>query len=96
MIDATNAGDHEGVVATFVPDATLVDFGQAFTGSDDLARWDAGENTGIDNSITVTHVSTDGGVIHVRVVLRGRGYNGPGTLSFSVDADRITRLDIAL
>lgn len=94
MIDATNAGDHEEVVAGFATDATLVDFGRAFTGRAEIARWDAAENTGTANTITVTDVTAEGDVIHVRVAVKGHGYNGPGTLSFTADADHITRLDI--
>jgi len=94
MIEATNRGDHAGVVAAFGPVAILDDFGRTFTGREEIARWDAQENTGTNNRLAVTAVSRSGPEIRVAIDVTGNGYNGSGVLTFVTDDRAIQRLTI--
>jgi ketosteroid isomerase-like protein len=96
-LDATNRGDAAAFVIAFTEDATLVDNGRAFSGMDAIARWDAGENTGVQARFAVTSVIRAGRTVTVGVEVSGQGYNGPSTFTFVLDAagDSITGLVIA-
>ena len=95
MIDATNRGDSDALVAAFAETAVLVDFGRAFTGRAEIAGWNDKENIGTQNHINITDVQRSGNTTNVRIRVTGNGYNGPGTLAFSTDEDGlITRLNI--
>jgi ketosteroid isomerase-like protein len=80
MIEATNSGDTEALVAAFAPDALLVDWGREFAGHDAIRGWNVGENVG--HHLEVTGVSRTGDTTEVRVDVSGTGFNGAGTLTF--------------
>lgn len=95
MIEATNRGDHDGVVASFARDAVLIDFGRIFRGRAEIALWDAQENTGTNNHLTVTAVTRPGPNTRVAIEVTGNGYNGSGVLAFLADDDGIRQLTIS-
>jgi len=94
MIEATNRGDHTGLVDSFAPDAVLTDFGRTFTGREEIARWDAQENIGTNNRLTVTGVTRLGSEVRVAIDVTGNGYNGSGVLAFVTGDETIERLTI--
>lgn len=94
MIEATNRGDHAGLVALFGADAVVNDFGRTFTGPEEIARWDAQENTGTNNRLTVTGVTRSDPRVRVAIAVTGNGYNGSGMLAFVADGEAIHRLTI--
>ena len=95
MIDATNEGDSDALLAAFAEDAVLIDFGRTFAGKAQIARWNREENIGTQNRIRVTDVKRRGALISVEIVVSGNGYNGTGTLAFELRNDLIHRLEIA-
>lgn len=94
MLDATNRGDSEALLAAFEHDAVLVDWGRTFTGKKAIARWNDDENMGTQNRIDVTGVERSADGVAVSVSVTGTGYNGQGTLTFQLGARGIRRLVI--
>lgn len=94
MLDATNRGDRDALLAAFEPEAVLVDWGRTFTGRKAIARWNDDENMGTHNKIEVTGVERSAEGVAVRVSVSGTGYNGEGTLTFQLGARGISRLVI--
>lgn len=94
MLDATNRGDSEALLAAFEHDAVLVDWGRTFTGKKAIARWNDDENMGTHNRIEVTGVERSADGVALRVSVTGTGYRGQGTLTFQLGARGIRRLVI--
>jgi hypothetical protein len=94
MLDATNRGDKDALMAAFEHDAVLVDWGRTFTGKKAIARWNDDENMGTQNRIDVTGVERTAEGIAVKVSVTGTGYNGDGTLTFQLGPRGIRRLVI--
>ena len=94
MFEATNRGDSEGFLAAFADDAVLVDWGRVFTGKEEIARWDANENIGVESHIEATGVSREGSEWVVAVQVTGKGYNGGGTFAFETRDGLIRRVEI--
>jgi ketosteroid isomerase-like protein len=94
MIDATNRGDSEALLAAFEHDAVLVDWGRTFTGKKAIARWNDDENMGTHNVIAVNGVERSADGVAVSVSVSGTGYTGEGTLTFQLGARGIRRLVI--
>ena len=94
MLDATNRGDPDGFLAAFADDAVLVDWGRTFIGKDEIARWDANENIGVQSRIEATSVERDGDTSVVGVQVSGNGYNGGGAFVFETGGGLIRRVEI--
>ena len=94
MFDATNRGDNEAFLASFASDATLDDWGRTFTGHDAIAGWNARENIGVNSHLEATGVERSGDEIRVGVAVTGDGYNGGGSMTFTLDGDRIATMVI--
>ena len=94
MFEATNRGDSEGFLAAFADDAVLVDWGRVFTGKEEIARWDANENIGVESHIEATAVSREGSTWVVAIQVTGKGYNGGGTFAFETEDGLIRRVEI--
>ena len=94
MLDATNRGDRDALLAAFEPDAVLVDWGRTFTGKKAIARWNDDENMGTHNVIAVNGVERSADGVAVSVSVSGTGYTGEGTLTFQLGAHGIRRLVI--
>ena len=94
MVDATNAGDTPAFLACFTPDAFLSDWGRDFTGRDGLAAWNATDNIGVNSHLAIKGAAREGGTWRVTVAVSGGGFNGEGTMSFTLAGDLISRLII--
>ncbi len=92
MIDATNRGDRDALLAAFAEDATLIDFGRTFAGKAEIARWNDNENIGVQSHISVTSVARSKGSVTVGITVTGNGYNGGGSFVFDLDGGRIARM----
>ncbi|CAA9437636.1 MAG: hypothetical protein AVDCRST_MAG03-3729 [uncultured Rubrobacteraceae bacterium] len=92
MIEATNRGDRDALLAAFADDATLTDFGRTFTGKAEIARWNDNENIGVQSRFSVTSVDRSGGSVSVGVMVAGNGHNGGGSFVFDLDGDHISRM----
>jgi hypothetical protein len=94
VVAATNAGDGAAFVAAFTGDGYVDDWGRVFRGSDEIARWDAGENTGVHAHFEVQEGTVDGDTVTARLAVSGGGFNGPSTFTFEVDGDRVRSMRI--
>ncbi|MEO5534226.1 MAG: nuclear transport factor 2 family protein [Pseudolysinimonas sp.] len=95
LVDATNAGDHDAFVATFAPDAVLVDWGKVFEGRDGIADWDESDNIGRKAQLAVAAVRADGDDWVVTIDVTGGGFNGTSTFRFTLVDNLIARVEIA-
>lgn len=96
MIDATNLEDRASLLEAFAGEALLIDFGRSFAGREEIGRWSDQENIGTHNRISITGATRRDAVTSVAVEVSGQGYNGPGTLHFTVEGAQITRLEITV
>jgi ketosteroid isomerase-like protein len=94
VIEATNAGDGAAFVAAFTEDGVVDDWGRTFRGHDEIARWDANENTGVRAHFEVQEASVDGDTVTVRLAVSGGGFNGPSTFVFETEGDRVRSMRI--
>ncbi|RWM12212.1 nuclear transport factor 2 family protein [Mesorhizobium sp.] len=94
FVEATNAGDTEAFLETFVADALLTDWGRAFRGREEIARWNQSDNIGVQSRLAIVRIAQSGGAWHVRIKVAGDGFNGEGDMTFTLDGDRIASLII--
>ena len=95
FIDATNSGDTEAFLTAFTTDAFLSDWGRDFTGSAAIANWDRSDNIGVQSQLRIVSVAPHGEGYRARVAVKGNGFNGEGTMTFTLSGDRISRLVIS-
>ena len=96
-VAAQAARDWDALVALFTPDAVVVDEGRSWDGATQIRSWREGVAAAYEYTTELTsvdHTSTGRYVAHVR--LEG---NFPGGIvdleyEFTVDGDRISRLEI--
>jgi hypothetical protein len=95
MVERTNAGDTPGFLDCFAPDAFLSDWGRDFSGRDGIARWNETDNIGVKSHLRIFGVAPEGAAYRVTVAVSGGGFNGEGTMTFTLSNDRISRLIIS-
>ena len=95
FIDATNTGDTDAFLDAFAADAFLSDWGRDFTGRAAIADWDRSDNIGVQSRFRLLSIEPSVGGYRVRMAVTGNGFNGEGTMTFSLAGDRISRLVIS-
>src|SRR3569832_2587650 len=95
MVDTTNAGDIAGFLDCFSTDAFLSDWGRDFSGREGIASWNKTDNIGVKSKLRLVSVTPDGGTYRVTIAVSGGGFNGDGTMTFTLAGDRIARLIIS-
>ena len=95
FVEATNEGDTEAFLGTFTANASLTDWGRSFHGREQIARWNQSDNIGVQSSLRIVRIAAADGVYHVRIAVKGNGFNGEGDMTFTLDGDRIASLVIA-
>lgn len=95
MVERTNAGDTPGFLDCFALDAFLSDWGRDFSGRDGVARWNETDNIGVKSHLRIVGVAPEGGTYRVTVAVSGGGFNGEGTMTFTLGNDLISRLIIS-
>ena len=95
FFDATNAGDTDSFLDAFAPDAVLTDCGRDFSGRDEIARWNETDNIGAKSRLALLDIAPEGDVFRAQVAVDGEGFNGEGTMTFTVDGEFIGRLVIS-
>jgi hypothetical protein len=93
-IDATNAGDRDAFLAAFTADGAVDDWGRVFTGADEIGTWSDRELIGVQASLDVTDVTTDGDDVSVLAQVGGNGFNGHSTFTFALAGDLVRRMTI--
>jgi SnoaL-like protein len=95
FVEATNAGDTEAFLDTFTSNAFLSDWGRSFRGREQIARWNQSDNIGAQSNLRIVRSVPAGDTWRVRIAVKGNGFNGEGDMTFTLDGDRISRLEIA-
>jgi len=93
-LEATNAGDGEAFVAAFTDDGVVDDWGRTFRGREQIARWDAGENTGVHARFEVQAWSAYGDTATLTLAVTGGGFTGTSTFTFETAGDRVRSMRI--
>ena len=91
---AANAHDTDAFLATFTADGVVDDWGREFRGADAIRGWSDREFIGVDVTLAVTGVSTDGDTTTIAAEVGGRGFNGPSHFTFAVEGDKVARMTI--
>lgn len=94
MIDATNAEGTDTFLDQFADNAVVDDWGRRFAGRTQIAAWNARENIGTHNRITVTGVRSNPDGVELTIQVTGDGYNGGGTFIIETKAGVIERMVI--
>ncbi|QKD02196.1 nuclear transport factor 2 family protein [Mesorhizobium loti] len=94
FVEATNEGDTEAFLGTFADDASLTDWGRSFQGRDEIARWNQSDNIGVRSHLSIVSVTPADGNYRVRIAVKGKGFNGEGDMTFTLDGDHIASLVI--
>ncbi|AEH86681.1 nuclear transport factor 2 family protein [Mesorhizobium opportunistum] len=95
FVEATNAGDTDAFLDTFADDAFLSDWGRDFHGRGQIARWNQSDNIGVKSNLRIVRIAAAEGTYRVRIAVKGKGFNGEGDMTFTLDGDRIASLVIA-
>lgn len=95
MIEATNAEDSGRFLVAFADDAVVDDFGRRFVGRGAIDGWNARENIGTHNRITVRSARRRGNETILSISVTGSGYNGDGTFTIQTEDGVITSMLIS-
>jgi ketosteroid isomerase-like protein len=94
LIDAANANDTDGFLASLTSDAVVDDWGREFRGPDAIRGWSDSEFIGVDVTLDVTDVEQADGATTVTAMVGGKGFNGPSHFTFRLDGDRVALMQI--
>jgi ketosteroid isomerase-like protein len=95
-LDAANGGDTDAFLDAFVDDEGAVDdWGRVFRGRDRIREWSDAEFIGVQVTLDVTGVRTDGATTVVSAQVGGNGFNGPSDFAFEVSGDRVALMTIS-
>ena len=95
FFDATNTDDRGRFLAAFADAAVLDDWGHLYAGKDAIAGWNETDNMGVSSHIDVAGFVEQAGAYVVSIQVTGDGYNGGGSMTFTLDGDLISRVVIA-
>lgn len=92
LLDAVRRGDNAAFAELFGEHGVVDDWGRVFTGREEVAGWSRRELIGLRGTLTVRHLAASERLA-VDIATDG-GYNGPGTLTFTLadDGAHITRM----
>jgi hypothetical protein len=93
-LDAANRGDERSFLDRFTPDGVVDDWGREFKGRAQIHKWSAREFIGVNVTLDVVGVDSEGAVTTVTANVGGDGFNGPSHFTFVVAGDRIARMTI--
>jgi hypothetical protein len=94
LLQAANGHDTDAFLASFTGDGVVDDWGREFAGADAIRGWSDAEFIGVDVTLAVTGVTTEGDETTVKAQVGGSGFNGPSTFTFAVREDRVARMTI--
>jgi hypothetical protein len=95
FVEATNNGDSSAFLDAFSSDAFLSDWGRTFTGRNEISRWNQTDNIGVEAKFHIVSIEEVDETYRVRIAVKSNGFNGEGTMTFTLDGDHISRLIIS-
>jgi hypothetical protein len=94
--DRVNAGDTDGVLALFVPDGAVIDWGRRFAGHAAIRGWSDDELIGAHGTLTITRVvAIEGSKVVVDTEWASSFFTGPGRFTFTLEHELIRQLVIS-
>ena len=93
-IDAANRGDTAAFLGCFTPDGVVDDWGREFRGPEAITGWSDKEFIGVDVTLEVVAVTTEGDTTTVDARVGGSGFNGPSHFAFAVSDGLVARMTI--
>jgi SnoaL-like domain len=94
LLAAANGHDTDAFLASFTSDGVVDDWGREFPGADAIRSWSDKEFIGVDVTLDVEEVTTDGDATTIRAQVGGRGFNGPSHFTFAVRDGLVSRMTI--
>ena len=94
LVKAANAHDTDAFLAGFTDDGVVDDWGREFAGADAIRGWSGKEFIGVDVTLDVVAVTTEGDTTTIEAQVGGSGFNGPSHFAFTVRGDLVARMTI--
>ena len=94
LLDAANGHDTDAFLASFTDDGVVDDWGREFPGAETIRGWSDREFIGVDVTLAVVAVTTEGDTTTVEAQVGGSGFNGPSHFAFTVRGDLVARMTI--
>ena len=94
LLAATNAEDREAFLDAFTDDGVVDDWGREFAGADAIRGWSDKEFIGVDVTLVVVGVTTQGDTTTVEAQVGGSGFNGPSHFTFAIRGGLVARMTI--
>ncbi|EFQ82201.1 hypothetical protein HMPREF0063_12725 [Aeromicrobium marinum DSM 15272] len=94
FVDAVNAADTDGFVATFTDDGHVDDWGRVLRGRDGVRSWADTDAIGQGAQMEVLDAETDGDTVRIRFSWTSRRFTGTSDGIFVVDGDHLASFTI--
>ena len=94
LLQAANDHDTDAFLAGFTDDGVVDDWGREFAGADAIRGWSDKEFIGVDVTLAVVAVTTEGDTTTVEAQVGGSGFNGPSHFAFAVRDGLVARMTI--
>ena len=94
LLEAANDHDTHAFLAGFTEDGVVDDWGREFAGADAIRGWSDKEFIGVDVTLGVVGVTTEGDTTTVEAQVGGSGFNGPSHFAFTVRDGLVARMTI--
>jgi hypothetical protein len=94
LLQAANDHDTDAFLAGFTDDGVVDDWGREFVGADAIRGWSDKEFIGVDVTLAVGGVKTEGDTTTVEAQVGGSGFNGPSHFTFAVRDGLVARMTI--
>jgi hypothetical protein len=94
LLRAANEHDTDAFLASFTDDSVVDDWGREFARADAIRGWSDAEFIGVEVTLAVTSVTTEGDTTIVKAEVGGSGFNGPSTFTFTVRDNLVSRMTI--
>ncbi|AJT66497.1 nuclear transport factor 2 family protein [Streptomyces chattanoogensis] len=91
---AANSDDVEGFLALFTEDGVVTDWGREFRGRDGIREWCKAEFIGRKVTLEPMAVWREGHKATVSLRVGGSSDTGPSDIAFTLEGDRIARMEL--
>ena len=94
LLQAANEHDTDAFLAGFTHDGVVDDWGREFAGAEAIRGWSDKEFIGVDVTLVVVGVTTQGDTTTVEAQVGGSGFNGPSHFTFAIRGGLVARMTI--
>lgn len=94
FIEAVNSGNEEALLALFVADARVNDWGRIYLGRNEIEEWSGRELIGVGGIITPIRTRTRGNAITVTCDYRSGHVNGTNAFTFTGSGGQLSEVKI--